>query len=44
MHWRELDDAGAATYHMKSTYNCILRNEKHLQISIDELDRNANDR
>jgi hypothetical protein len=30
MHWRELDDAGAATYYMKSIYDCTLRNEKHL--------------
>jgi hypothetical protein len=30
MHWRELDNAGAATYYMKSIYDCTLRNEKHL--------------
>jgi hypothetical protein len=30
MHWRELDAAGAATYYMKSIYDCTLRNEKHL--------------
>jgi hypothetical protein len=29
MHWRELDAAGAATYYMKSIYDCTLRNEKH---------------
>jgi hypothetical protein len=30
MHWRELDNAGAATYYMKSIYDCTLRNEEHL--------------
>jgi hypothetical protein len=30
MHWRELDVTGAATYYMKSIYDCTLRNEKHL--------------
>jgi len=30
MHWRERDNAGTATYYMKSIYDCTLRNEKHL--------------
>jgi hypothetical protein len=33
LHWRELDAAGAAgaaTYYMKSIFDCTLRNEKHL--------------
>jgi hypothetical protein len=30
MRWRELDAAGAATYYIKSIYDCTLRNEKHL--------------
>ncbi|KAF2023211.1 hypothetical protein EK21DRAFT_95091 [Setomelanomma holmii] len=30
MHWRELVNAGAATYYMKSIYHCTLRIEKHL--------------
>jgi hypothetical protein len=30
IHWRELDNAGVATYYMKSIYDCTLRSEKHL--------------
>jgi hypothetical protein len=30
LHWRELDAAGAATYYMKSIFDCTLRNEKHI--------------
>jgi hypothetical protein len=30
LHWRELDAAAAATYYMKSIFDCTLRNEKHL--------------
>jgi hypothetical protein len=28
LHWRELDADGAATYYMKSIFDCTLRNEK----------------
>ena len=30
LHWRELDAAGSATHHMKSIFDCTLRNEGHL--------------